>query len=260
MTKRRPLRTWMAASCLSALLLPANAFAADDARDLLKAMSDFMGKQKTFSFDYDSTIEVVTPDFQKLQFASSGNVAVSRPDKIKVNRTGGFSDIEFAFDGTTLSLLGRNLNAYAQVEAKGTLDDLAEKLENAGIEPPGADLLSSDIYDLLIDDDVTDAKHISSAYVDGVECELLAFRARDVDWQIWIRGGDQPVPLRYVITSKHVAQAPQYTLQIRDWKLGTDAATAALTFDKPADAKKVDLSELPHIDEIPEAANVGDAQ
>ncbi|WP_315928982.1 DUF2092 domain-containing protein [Mesorhizobium sp. SP-1A] len=227
---------------MAAGLLPGTAFAADDARDLLKAMSDFMGKQKTLSFDYNSSIEVVTPESQKLQFASSGNVALSRPDRIKVNRTGGFTDIEAVFDGTTFSVLGRNLNAYAQIEAKGTLEDLGDKLANAGIEPPGADILSPDIYDLLINDDVT-GKHISSAYIDGVECEYLAFRSPDVDWQIWIKDGDQPVPLRYVITSTHVPQAPQYTIDTRNWKFGPGASTD-FSFDKSTDAKKVDLSQL----------------
>jgi hypothetical protein len=132
----------------------------------------------------------VTPQSEKLQFASSGNLAISRPDKIKVNRTGGFADIEAVFDGTTFSVLGRNLNAYAQIDAKGTLADLGEKLGNAGIEPPGADLLGSDIYNLLMDDKVV-GRHISSAYIDGVEAEHLAFRGPDVDWQIWIKGGDQ---------------------------------------------------------------------
>ncbi|TAM99073.1 MAG: DUF2092 domain-containing protein [Rhizobiaceae bacterium] len=232
------------------------ALAADDGRALFKAMSDFMSKQQKFSFDYNSSVEAVTREGEKLQFASSGTVAINRPDKIKVNRIGGFTNIETVFDGTTFSLLGRNANAYAQVEAKGTLSELAGKLANAGIEPPGADLLSTDIYDSLMDDEVT-IKHISSAYIDGMECEYLAFQAPDVDWQMWIKGGDQPVPIRYVITSKHVPQAPQYTIETRNWKFGPDAV-ADFAFDKPADAKKVNLSQLPQIDEVPDAADAGE--
>jgi hypothetical protein len=243
---------------LVAGLLPSAAFAADDARDILKAMSDFMAEQKTFSFSYQSAVEVVTPEFEKLQFVSSGNVAVERPDKIKVTRTGGFADLELVFDGDTLSVLGKNLNAYAQMEAKGTLADLGEKFESAGIEPPGADLLSPNIYELLIDSDA-EARHVSSAYIDGVECEYLAVRTHDVDWQIWVQAGDKPLPLRYVITSKHVSQAPQYSVQTSNWKLGADASSD-FSFDKPADARKVDLGEMKHLDEIPDETDTGDAQ
>jgi hypothetical protein len=44
---------------------------ADDARDVLKAMSDFMAKQQDFSFSYEATIEAVSNEFEKLQFVSS---------------------------------------------------------------------------------------------------------------------------------------------------------------------------------------------
>ena len=52
------------------------------------------------------------------------------------------------------------------------------------------------------------------------ECDHLAFRAKETDWQIWIAQGQNPYPCRYVITSKGVDQAPQFTLEIRDWKAG----------------------------------------
>jgi len=248
---------WLLAGALT--VLPVSNVMADDARDILKAMSDYMAGQKTFSFSYDSSVEVVTRDFEKLQFASSGKVEVARPDKISVSRIGGFADVETVFDGTTLSILGKDLNVYSQVETKGNLDDLGERLSSAGIDPPGADILTSNVFDTLMDG-VTDARHISSAYVDGVECEYLAFRSHDVDWQIWIQAGDQPVPRRYVITSKHLSQAPQYTLQTRDWKLGAEVAASDFTFKAPADARKVDLSEIAHIDEVPSPEDDGDQQ
>ncbi|WP_244420588.1 DUF2092 domain-containing protein [Mesorhizobium japonicum] len=236
-------------ACVAALVPLTNVRAADDAKDLLKTMSDFMAKQQKFSFSYQSTIEVVTPDFQKLQFVSSGTATVDRPDKLRVTRKGGFADIDVVFDGATFSVLGKNLNDYAQIEAKGTIDELTERLADAGVEAPGADLLSANIFDGLIDG-VTDAKHIAGAVVNGVDCEYLAFRKPDVDWEIWIADGDRPVPLRYVITSKHVSQAPQYMFELSDFKSGDEVESADFRFS-PGSAKKVDLSALVSIDELP---------
>ena len=79
----------------------------------------------------------------------------------------------------------------------------------------------------------------------------LAFRKADTDWQIWIEAGDRPIPRRYVITSKDVVQAPQYTVQISDWKAGAGVAAGDFAFKAAADEKKVDLSELELIDELP---------
>lgn len=239
-------------ACLGGLLslaLPIAHAWADDAKDLLKAMSDYMAKQEKFSFSYQSSIEAVTKDMEKLQFVSSGTVSVSRPDKIRVTRTGGFADLELVFDGTTLTVNGKNIGRYAQVEAKGTLDELGERLADAGAEPPGGDLLKANLYDALTQD-VTQSRHIASANVGGVPCEYLAFRSPDTDWQIWIKEGAEPIPLRYVITSKDVAQAPQYTLEITDFKTGDQVPQTSFAFDAGA-SQKVDLSQIEMIDEVP---------
>ena len=68
--------------------------------------------------------------------------------------------------------------------------------------------------------DVTNVKDMGSGVIGGTECDHLAFRAKDTDWQIWIAQGPKPYPCRYVITSKGVDQAPQFTMEIRDWKAG----------------------------------------
>jgi hypothetical protein len=105
------------------------------------------------------------------------------------------------------------------------------------------------VYGKLIED-VIDAKHIGLGVIDGVECEHLAFRNLDVDWQVWVEAGARPIPRKYVITSKAVTGGPHYTLHVKDWK--TDAATAdAFAFKPPAAAKKVDFKELADIDEVP---------
>lgn len=257
-TPLRLRRVLIFTSIISSLVMPTSAWA-DDAKALLKKMSDFLAQQKTMSFDYQSSLEAVTPDFEKLQFVSSGKATMTRPDKLRLSRTGGYADLDVSFDGSALTVHGKNLDAYAKIDGKGTLDELIERMTNAGIEAPGADLLSSDVYDQLITD-VTEAKHISSAFVNGVECDYLAFRTPEVDWQIWIEAGPKPIPRRYVITSKHVVQAPEYTLEINDFKSGSDVASVSYNIEIPASAKKVDLSEMESIDELPAPTGTGGVQ
>src|SRR3954470_16849010 len=167
------------------------------AKSRLKAMSDYMAAQKAITFDYDSTLEVVSNDNQKVGLASSGKMTLNRPDKIHGTRTGGFSGIELSFDGKTLTFLGKNKNAYAQVEAAGTIDQLVDILRDKYHRPvPGADLLMSDPYKEWMPE-VTDIKDLGSGVIRGVECDHLAFRTREVDWQIWIAQGPNPYPCRY---------------------------------------------------------------
>ena len=227
-----------------------------DARKLLKAMSDYMAAQKAISLQYDTILEIVTKDKQKLGLASSGKITLNRPDKIRATRTGGFADVEFLFDGKTLTLLGKTENLYGQLEVPGTIDHLIDELRNMGRPVPGADLLLSDVYDKLMAN-VVDVKDLGSGVIGGVECDHLAFRTTEVDWQIWIVQGSRPYPCRYVITSNKVEQAPQYSITIRDWKTGNEVGSEDFIFKNVTNAKKMDLTDLPNVDELPKIFAVG---
>src|SRR5262245_46168083 len=75
------------ASALS-LFAPFGQARGDDAEKILRALSDHLASQRNISLTFDADIEVITPDVQKIQFASSGRVQMSRPDKIRASRTG----------------------------------------------------------------------------------------------------------------------------------------------------------------------------
>jgi hypothetical protein len=175
---------------MAGLIYHSTAYADEnDAKNLLKAMSDYVGAQKSISFDYDTSLEVVTVDQQRLALASSGSVNMSRPDKIRATRTGGFADVEMLFDGKTLR---------------------------------------------------------------GQECDHLAFRSEEVDWQIWVAQGPEPYPCRYIVTSKKVGGGPQYTLDIRNWKASAEAGSGDFSFKAPEGAKEVKPDDLKDIDELPD--------
>ncbi len=239
-------------------ILPRAAWA-DDATHLLKTMSDYLAAQKTMSFRYQSSLEAVTPDFEKLQFVSSGTASLERPDKLRITRTGGFADVDVSFDGSTLTVHGKNLDAYAKIDAKGSVDDLLGRLMDAGVEAPGADLLSSDVFDLLMSD-VTVAKHVSSAFVDGVECEYLTFRTPEIDWQIWIQAG----PKTNTAALRHHQQAcrPGAAIHAGDQRFQerTGRRRRFLQYRDSTSAKKVDLSELQSLDELPAPADTGEGK
>jgi len=231
-----------------------------DAKRILKAMSDYMASQKSLSFGFDATLEVITTEEQKLELASSGTVTIKRPDKIRVTRVGGFADVEMSFDGKALTLLGKNLNLYTQLDVPGTIDHLIDELKDTYHMPlPAADLLLSNSYDALMAD-VIDVKDLGSGVIGGVECDFLAFRTKEVDWQIWIAQGKHPYPYRFVITSKLVSGGPQYTVQTRDWKAGGKVAATDFRFKNPTKAKKVELKDLKGTDALPDHFMKGDAK
>jgi hypothetical protein len=251
---RLRLRALMAAAgaivLAAAAQSPARAESGDDAMAILKSMSDYIDAQQSITVKYDSDIEVITPLLQKLQFSSSGGFLMDRPNKLHMTRHGGYADVDLYFDGKRATVYGNNLNVFAGQDLQGTIDQLFEKLRDLGFDAPGADLLFSHSFEGMTAD-VIDARHIGRGVVDGIECEHLAFRDVDTDWQIWIEVGPKPIPHKYVITSKTMAGAPQYTLRISDWKSNTQPPADAFAFKPPAGAKQIDLKALSGTDEVP---------
>jgi hypothetical protein len=232
-----------------------------EAKSLLKAMSDYLGAQKSISLTYDNSFEIVSKDKQKLQVAASGKLDMNRPDKLRATRTGGFANIEMVFDGKTFTIAGKDANVYAQVDAPGTIDQMVDEVRDKYHKSiPGADLLLSNVYDELMPD-VVDVKDLGSGVIGGRECDHLAFRTKKLDWQIWIAQGDRPYPCRFVITTTEVDMAPQYTLDIRDWKSGDEVGAVDFSFTVPEGAKKLDGAELKSrkdLSDMPENFSVGE--
>jgi hypothetical protein len=230
-THRRSRPTIVRGAAGVALLLgallssAAQAQSRDDAKSLLKAMSDYIASQNNISLAYDADIDVTTADRQRLQLNGSGQLQIVRPDKVHVRRTAGYTNVEVAFDGTTLPFYTKYLNSFAQSPFSVSISQAVDRLTGVYfVEAPIADLLLSGAYSKFAGN-IIDAKKVGREVVDGVECDHLAFRGTDVDWQVWIEIGVRPIPRKYVVTSKAVTGWPQYTLHISDWK--TDATVAA---------------------------------
>jgi hypothetical protein len=260
-TEKKGVSRNAAVAGVLALMVGASPAAADEAgaRALLAAMSDYMTGLETFRFNFDSTLEIVTTDDQKIGLANSGTVAVARPGTIHATRVGGFSSMELGFDGSTFTLVGQNTNTYAQTAMEGTVDSMIDTLRaDYGVILPGADLLMANPQEVLLEG-VTDVKDLGSGVIGGQECDHIALRNDELDLQIWIAQGDTPHPCRYVLSAREVPHQPQYDIQISNWS--TDVAADDLTVEIPDGATEVDLDAVASMmQSLPEIFVVGDAQ
>lgn len=244
---RRGFRLRAASLTVTAVCLALSAPAAwsqsiidPDADAILRSMTDQMKNLKEFSADYDTDHEVLEMNGEKLQFSASGKIAMSRAAGFRITRHGPYADTDTSFDGKMISLYGEGVKVYAQIESPGpTLDAAIEEFRiSTGLDAPGADLLASDPYAVLTEG-VVEGSVVGTGYVGGVQCDHLAFRNDEVDWQIWISKGEHHLPMKYVITTKWVTGSPQYTLRLSNWNMGK-VDTKLFSFKPPAGAKKLD--------------------
>lgn len=253
------LKTGAKALALAAMFATAaNAQDTDaDARAMLKAMSDYVGGLSTIEIEVDTEVEVVTPELEKIGFSSSSKLRIARPNQVRLERVGGFANLDLLFDGKDLTIRERQSNVYGQIAAPGTTEDLINAMhDQLGMAVPGADLLLRDSYSVLVAD-VIDAKIIGQGIVAGQVCDHVAFRNFDTDWQLWIKTGPEKAPCKMIITSKLVGMAPQYTVNVRNWKSNVKFAPTAFAFTPAPGERKVLASDIPHTDEAPTSAIPG---
>jgi hypothetical protein len=212
-----------------------------DVRAIMNSMTDYVLKLEALSFDFDEYLEIVTDDGERLGLAGSGVVSLVRPDKIHVTRNSGFTDSEMAFDGRSLSVSDSTSGLFAEHEMPGTLEQLVDKLRDEFGRPlPAADLLTGAGHGSLIER-ALEIKDLGVGVISGTTCDHFGFRGEEADWQIWVAQGDKPYPCMFIITTRDVAQAPQYRIQVRDWREGSN--NAAFAPEKPEASTQVDMAE-----------------
>ena len=209
------------------------------ADSILRAATTYLAGLKSFSVRTENTLEVVTTDGQKIQFSSPASVVIVRPNKLFAERNGDIVNQAFYYDGKTLTLYSPEGKFYATVPAPATLDETLDfARDDLDVFAPGADLIDTRAYSRLTQD-VISGQYLGIAVVNGQRCHHLAYRATEVDWQLWVREGDKPIPCRYVITSKRITGAPQYSLQIREWDNSPKDLQGKFDFVAPAGAKAI---------------------
>src|SRR4051794_13588879 len=115
MKSTTPLRAIIGAifgAAISVVVTSTSSAHADDAAQILKSMTDYLSSQKMLSASFDSDIEAITPELEKIQFASSGQLKLSRPDKLRVRRTGGYADVGLVYYGKKGSIYGRKAETH----------------------------------------------------------------------------------------------------------------------------------------------------
>jgi hypothetical protein len=208
-----------------------------EADRLLRRMSDFLGQQKSFTVKVHGTTEAIQRSGQKIQVHSAGTVSVKRPDKLRIEKSGDDGSALIVCDGKTFTFYSKKQNGYVTSPATGNLDVTLSRVQESGqVEMPGADLLYTDAYKGLMDD-VISGESLGRSLVDGVPTQHLAFRGRDVDWQIWIEEGARPLPRKYVITSKGIEGAPEYEIKMSDWNLTPNLGDDLFRFQPPPGAQ-----------------------
>jgi hypothetical protein len=206
----------------------------------VKRSADFLAAQESFSFQADIAFDVVQANGQVLEFGGTRDYLVRRPDRLRIESVDDDGGVKHLFfDGTSILIDMPNEDAYVQVEKPGTLYDAIDYLvEELGAPSPLEDFTSENFAAGPVD------RIVSGYYVQRVMlgdriCEHLAWRTEDVDVQLWIQEGDEPVPCRVVITYKKAEAYPQFAADLHLWNLAPDVDDELFAFTPPESAERL---------------------
>ena len=207
-------------------------------------MGEFLAKLPRFALEAEETFDEIEAGEPKSELTNVRRVAVVRPDRLAADATGDTLNRAAWYDGKSMSILDKEHNTYATVDAAATIDATLDMLqEKYDVVLPLADLVSADPYAVL-SAGVTYGRYLGVHLAAGVPCHHLVFAQETIEWQIWIDAGDQPLPRKIAITYALEPGEPQYTATIRRWKLDPVFPDGFFTFVAPEGAQKIDATVM----------------
>jgi hypothetical protein len=211
------------------------------AEKILQALNEQKKKAINASVEIIDTMDEALKSGQKIQYSHIRKLKVSEPKQFWIESTGDITNTTIWKDEKTFTLLDRTNNVYAQVEAPGTISEAMDMLvDKYGVTTPLADLLSDDLYSVLIKNAKT-CRYLGLHYADGIKCHHIAATQKDIDWQIWVEAGDVPQLRKIIITYKQRPGSPQYIAVLKSFTALSEMPGDTFAFKAPDGARKISL-------------------
>jgi peroxiredoxin len=217
------------------------------AETVLRRMSDFYKKTKSCAVDVERQ--------QKLGSISVNNtfkIAIERPNRFAVHTVeAGPTAIQVVSDGKKLRIYIAGLQKYTEGDAPSTIEEMGNDPIVRGILQFLLinDLCSANPYAKLTES-VKTAVNAGEEMLDGVKADHLKFTQDQVDWELWVGAGGDPLVRRLVVDlTKTVANTPmaqqfknqklELTQNFKNWRINPGLDEKSFAFEAPEGAQKV---------------------
>jgi hypothetical protein len=213
-----------------------------EARARLLDMAGFIAGSKAFGVTIRSGYEAIQADGQRIEFGEKRRITIQRPDRMRVEaeRSDGDRGL-ILFDGKVLTAFKADDNVFAQQDLNATVDEMLVYLvRDLRLTLPLARMFHTGFRESL-EKLLTSVSFVEENYLFDVPTDHLAVRSDNVDLQVWVSRGEQPLPRRVVITYKNEPDQPQFWAELSDWNSSPAITDANFSFTPPAGAEKIPL-------------------
>jgi|APFre7841882630_1041343.scaffolds.fasta_scaffold29760_2 hypothetical protein len=211
--------------------------------DLIKATSARLAAAQAMSFTAIVDIEYPSKLGPPLAYPVRYDVAMARPDKLRVLQSGAGAANEFYYDGKAILAYVPEANLVAVADAPPTIEAaLKFALDKAAIYYPFMDLLLPDPYAVMTDK-VLHAFYIGpSGAVGGVPTEAVAWATNDVFIQMWV-GTEDKLPRRIRAMFAADPLKLRHDMQLSNWQLDVKHAPETFASQKAQNAPRIPFAK-----------------
>jgi hypothetical protein len=220
-----------------------------DARAIMMQMAEFLSKAQRMSVTVHGAYDALQPEGDKVEWNEVRTVTLSRPDRLRIDseRSDGTRSLVL-FDGRQITTFDESGQVYAQAPQPGGVDEtVVHFVRDLGLRLPLAVLLLGSLPAEL-QQRVQSVEYVEKTGTLGAPAHHLVGQTGTVDFQLWIADGDQPLPVRAVLTYRNDPGQPQFRAQFSDWNLAAEPTDSTFTFTPPTGANKIPFAAaLPQI-------------
>jgi hypothetical protein len=206
----------------------------------LRKMGAFLRAQQAMEVQSETTTDDVLASGQKVEYGGTVGLELRRPNRLRVDVVSDRRNERIFYDGNTFTVYQPAVGYFASFAAPPTVRELVDVLE----QRYGVDLPLADVFRLGTDEAqlaaIRGATLIGMSTIKGAACSHYAFHQADIDWEIWIQDGAQPLPRKLVITTTSDRTQPQHT-SVLTWNLAPTFDEQAFSFAPPPNAHRIDF-------------------
>ena len=203
----------------------------EEALEILVHMTDFIATAPAFTMIGHGGNEELQEDGQLLEFGGDLALTIQRPSQANLRidmRIG--ANATLILDGGAISVYSvkDDMYVYDTTRQPGdintSLDSLAAQF---GVPRQLGFFLSEDLTASL--SRAKSGYRVGESTIAGVLCDHLALRNDDLDVQIWIGKGNQPIPRRILITHKELQGRPRVWVNFTEWDFSPELSEHIFT-------------------------------
>lgn len=233
----------------------ASGSAESDPQALVKQVAQHLQAARTVQVENEITVQMQSEAMNN-QMTMKRSIVTERPNRIAVRSQKGNMGADVVSDGKKMVTYLAATKRYTEEDAPQTFEELLQN-PMLGAATPGTGfsvlhLLTEDAYKRLMEG-VSSVEYAGREKIDGTETDHLKFTQQQIDWEMWISTGENPLvqkvamDLTELIRNRAGNNAPfgkdikmTAVMRLRNWKLGEDPPAEAFVFEPPEGAQKAD--------------------